>query len=95
MITLYHRADCPFCWKVRIALHELDVPYKEVEIKLRNQDFSTQIDRTGGFNVEVIIQSGRNEITVEAGKAATSDEFVAELKRGLASEGPYLIEALI
>ena len=34
MITLYHRADCPFCWKVRIALHELDVPYKEIEIKL-------------------------------------------------------------
>ena len=27
MITLYERTDCPFCWKVRIALAELGVEH--------------------------------------------------------------------
>lgn len=27
MITLYERTDCPFCWKVRLALAELDIEY--------------------------------------------------------------------
>jgi len=30
MITLYQRTDCPFCWKVRLALAELDIAYREV-----------------------------------------------------------------
>jgi glutathione S-transferase len=34
MITLYQRTDCPFCWKVRIALAELDVEYETVETRL-------------------------------------------------------------
>lgn len=25
MMHLYHRDDCPFCWKVRLALHELGI----------------------------------------------------------------------
>lgn len=29
MITLYHRGDCPFCWKVRIALCELGIDFQE------------------------------------------------------------------
>ncbi len=29
MITLYHRSDCPFCWKVRIALCELGIDFQE------------------------------------------------------------------
>lgn len=32
--TLYYRADCPFCWKVRIALAELDIEYVPVETRL-------------------------------------------------------------
>ena len=32
--TLYYRADCPFCWKVRIALAELDIQYLSVETQL-------------------------------------------------------------
>jgi glutathione S-transferase len=28
MITLYERSDCPFCWKVRIALAELGLEYR-------------------------------------------------------------------
>jgi acetolactate synthase-1/2/3 large subunit len=32
---------------------------------------------------------------VEAGRATTNAEFVRELRAGLASEGPYLIEAVI
>lgn len=32
--TLYYRADCPFCWKVRIALAELNISYKGTETVL-------------------------------------------------------------
>jgi acetolactate synthase-1/2/3 large subunit len=32
---------------------------------------------------------------VEAGRATTNAEFVRELRAGLASDGPYLIEAVI
>lgn len=32
--TLYYRADCPFCWKVRIALAELGIQYRSVETQL-------------------------------------------------------------
>lgn len=34
MITLYQRTDCPFCWKVRLALAELAVEYELVEVQL-------------------------------------------------------------
>jgi len=34
MITLYQRTDCPFCWKVRLALAELFMPYEVVETTL-------------------------------------------------------------
>ncbi len=32
--TLYFRSDCPFCWKVRIVLAELDIQYVAVETQL-------------------------------------------------------------
>ena len=34
MITLYQRSDCPFCWKVRLALSVLNVSYQTVNITL-------------------------------------------------------------
>ena len=34
MITVYQRTDCPFCWKVRIALSELGLEYQVVETRL-------------------------------------------------------------
>ena len=34
MISLYQRTDCPFCWKVRIALAELGLEYQAVETLL-------------------------------------------------------------
>lgn len=34
MITLYQRTDCPFCWKVRLALAELELDYSNVETQL-------------------------------------------------------------
>ncbi|NCF21034.1 MAG: glutathione S-transferase family protein [Haliea sp.] len=34
MLTLYQRTDCPFCWKVRIALAELDIEYQSVDTVL-------------------------------------------------------------
>lgn len=33
MTTLYYREDCPFCWKVRIALEELAHPYDGVIVR--------------------------------------------------------------
>jgi len=34
MITLYERTDCPFCWKVRLALTELGLEYEIVATRL-------------------------------------------------------------
>ncbi|KAA1194177.1 glutathione S-transferase family protein [Pseudohalioglobus sediminis] len=34
MITLYQRTDCPFCWKVRLALAELGLGYNSVDTRL-------------------------------------------------------------
>ena len=34
MLTLYQRTDCPFCWKVRIALAELEIEYQSVDTRL-------------------------------------------------------------
>jgi glutathione S-transferase len=34
MITLYHRSDCPFCWKVRLGLEELQIDYNTVNTRL-------------------------------------------------------------
>lgn len=34
MLTLYQRTDCPFCWKVRLALRELSVAHEIIETRL-------------------------------------------------------------
>ena len=34
MITLYQRTDCPFCWKVRIALCDLGIEFEKVDLQL-------------------------------------------------------------
>jgi glutathione S-transferase len=34
MLTLYQRTDCPFCWKVRIALVEYDIAFETVDTVL-------------------------------------------------------------
>lgn len=34
MITLYERTDCPFCWKVRLALAELGMEYRVESTRL-------------------------------------------------------------
>lgn len=34
MIRLYHRTDCPFCWKVRLALVELQLDYELIDTVL-------------------------------------------------------------
>lgn len=34
MITFYQRSDCPFCWKVRLALVELRLDYTVVDTRL-------------------------------------------------------------
>ncbi len=37
MITLYQRTDCPFCWKVRLGLAELQIDYDFVNTKLEEK----------------------------------------------------------
>ena len=34
MIEIIERSDCPFCWKLRLALVELQQPFKSVDISL-------------------------------------------------------------
>ena len=34
MITLYQRTDCPFCWKVRLGLAEMQINYNSVNLQL-------------------------------------------------------------
>lgn len=34
MITLYQRTDCPFCWKVRLALAEYAIDYQSIATSL-------------------------------------------------------------
>ncbi len=34
MLTLYQRTDCPFCWKVRLALQELSIAHDIIETQL-------------------------------------------------------------
>mgnify|MGYP001826394415 FL=1 len=34
MLTLYQRTDCPFCWKVRLALDEHEIEYQRVDTTL-------------------------------------------------------------
>lgn len=34
MIRFYQRTDCPFCWKVRLAMHEYAIKYQSVETVL-------------------------------------------------------------
>ncbi len=34
MISLYQRTDCPFCWKVRLALAELELDYTSIDLEL-------------------------------------------------------------
>ncbi len=43
MITLYQRTDCPFCWKTRLGLAELEVAYESVDLVLgeKHPDVST------------------------------------------------------
>ncbi len=33
-MKLYHRPDCPFCWKVRIFLQEAGIELQEIAVKL-------------------------------------------------------------
>lgn len=54
MITLYQRTDCPFCWKVRLALAEIGLEYDIVETRLgeKNPDVM-RLSPTGSVPVLV------------------------------------------
>ena len=57
MITLYQRTDCPFCWKVRLALAELGLSYESVDISLGEKHPDVQaLSPTG--TVPVLVDDG-------------------------------------
>ena len=57
MITLYQRTDCPFCWKVRLALAELALPFNPVEVGLGEVNPQVkQLSPTG--TVPVLVDAG-------------------------------------
>jgi glutathione S-transferase len=37
MLTLYDKSECPFCWKVRLAMHHLGIAFEEVTIDTDNK----------------------------------------------------------
>lgn len=53
-MKLYYRADCPFCWKVRLALHYFEVAYESVEVQLgeKHPDV-TRLSLTGTVPIAV------------------------------------------
>ena len=54
MLTLYQRTDCPFCWKVRIALTELSLEYEAVDTRLGEKHAEVlRLSPTG--NVPVLV----------------------------------------
>ncbi len=54
MITLYQRTDCPFSWKVRIALTELSLEYEAVDTILGEKHAEVlRLSPTG--NVPVLV----------------------------------------
>lgn len=65
MITIYTKANCPKCVKVKTALSLKSVPYQEVRIDLDN------VAR------EMLIQDGHKSVPVlyKEGKPITLDEI--------------------
>lgn len=54
MSTLYQRSDCPFCWKVRLALAELALEYDIVETRLGEKNSEVlRLSPTGSVPVLV------------------------------------------
>lgn len=54
MLTLYQRTDCPFCWKVRIALAEYDIGFQSVDTVLGEKHPDVQrLSPTGTVPVAV------------------------------------------
>jgi glutathione S-transferase len=54
MLTLYQRTDCPFCWKVRIALVEYGIEFETVDTVLGEKHPDVQrLSPTGSVPVLV------------------------------------------
>ena len=73
MVTLIHRVDCPFCWKVRIALFELDVSFEETVLTLGEKSREVR-DLNPNNTVPVMIADDETVIW----ESAAMLEYVAE-----------------
>ncbi|MFC7050127.1 glutathione S-transferase family protein [Emcibacter nanhaiensis] len=73
MIRLFHRTDCPFCWKVRIALFELGVPVEETVLALGEKSREVR-DLNPNNSVPVMITDKDTVIW----ESAAMVEYVAE-----------------
>ncbi len=80
MITLYQRTDCPFCWKVRLALAELSLPYEVVETRLGEKH----------PEVQRLSPVGTVPVLVEGELAIWESGVILEYLHGLRPEGDLL-----
>ena len=60
MPILYQRTDCPFCWKVRIALAELDIEYQSVDTTLGEKH--PQVQRLSPTGTVPVLEDGQAAI---------------------------------
>jgi len=57
MMTLYQRNDCPFCWKLRLALHELDLSATLVDVA-RGEKHPVVVDTNPECSIPVLLHNG-------------------------------------
>jgi glutathione S-transferase len=79
-VKLYFRADCPFCWKVRLALHAFDVPYESVETQLGEKH----------PGVSKLSRSGTVPVAVDDGLIMTDSSVMMEYINEAYAEGALL-----
>lgn len=77
-LLLYHRPDCPFCWKLMIALHELDIPYAEVATRL-GEKHADVVALSPSGTVPVLVDRRAGLVIPES---AVALEYVNEMAGG-------------
>ena len=77
-LTLYHRPDCPFCWKLRIGMEELGLTYEDVETRLGEKHPDVvRLNPKGA--VPVLVDRSHDVVIWES---AVALEYVNELQNG-------------
>ena len=75
-MRLYSRGDCPFCWKVRLAMAELGSSVELVEVRLGEKHPDVVALNPGG-TVPVLVDGG-----LVLGESAVIVEYLADIGGG-------------